>query len=198
MALIGLNAQHGNIGTGSEMHVVVQILVKGLPYFTTSDELKAFISPTAQHANIGNGTDTYMVVQILVKGLPYSTTSEELKALVGPTAQEADIALERRGGQRSRGFGIVRFGSKEHAQEAIQVCLRGEGRSACVPVFVHAWVCMWVCAGVHACVYLCLCVCVCVCGVCTHLSVCLCVVRTTTASHPELRRRCNADTRSLC
>jgi hypothetical protein len=142
---------------------VVQILVKGLPYSTTLQELKAFVSPTAQHGNIGNGTDTCGVVQILVKGLPYSTTSEELKALVGPTAQEADIAMERRGRngkQRSRGFGTVRFGSREHAQEAIQVCLR-ERRGR---VRVCLSVCFSACMGV----YVCLCGCACM-----RMSVCM-------------------------
>lgn len=58
-------------------------------------------------------------MQIVVIGLPYRTTWQELKSLAGASAVHADIAVASNG--MSRGFGTVRFHSKEDAQQAIQV-----------------------------------------------------------------------------
>lgn len=60
-----------------------------------------------------------LAVQIVVMGLPYRTTWQELKSLAGPNAVHAEIITANNG--QSRGFGTVRFNSKEDAQQAVQV-----------------------------------------------------------------------------
>ena len=58
-------------------------------------------------------------LQIVVHNLPWSMQWQQLKDLSEPygEVQRADIITDSYG--RSRGFGTVRFGTKEEAQKAI-------------------------------------------------------------------------------
>ena len=56
---------------------------------------------------------------IFVGNLPWTTTSEDLQAKYGPfNCQSAEVVIGKNG--RSRGYGIVTFGSEGDANSAIE------------------------------------------------------------------------------
>ncbi|CAL8469327.1 g8868 [Coccomyxa elongata] len=75
-------------------------------------------------------------LQVVVQGIPWKYRDEDLAALFEDcaTAEEAKVVISKDG--RSRGYGTVRFGSREDAEKAVQAChgTELEGRTLTVKI----------------------------------------------------------------